>query len=610
MNRLYRYISIVLLVVLCQNAFAQSVVDAERTGDRLFLHYDFKGAANQYNQAISLGAEPQYATRLQEKITLCENGYSMLQYATKPEVWQVLTVSREDFFLYYSHLQDGAWKVREDGSIVYYDSSDKMFFSQEDDRGVCNIYVTNRIDGNLWSTPTLVSDALTSDKDEVFPLLSSDGKTLYFSSQGLSGMGGFDLYQSKWDEFSGEWGAPENLGFPYSSPYDDFLFSTTPDGVFSLFASNRDCSQDSVKIYVTKYDSTPVKTAISSIAEAREIARLDITPIPEKVIEEPVVEENTVSDPLVAKYIEAYRAQQANKEEIASLQRRQSEVRELYQKATSASVMKTLEEELLETEQQLFTLQSRFGELSNALQQAEMDCLLNGLPIPDMEEKEKPAQEESDEEERPVYQFFRHNLAPFPSNIVFEEPEEKVDLSFRIGQEAMIVDNALMPQGLVYQIQIFVTSKKATIKQLKGLSPVFEKRAASGNYVYQVGAFSKYADANANLNAVKRQGFSSAFIVAFDGGKSMTLKNARALEEKRASSEKYRVVFTQYPQGMPAAIMNLLKSTTSKDLARGTSDAYGVIYFVAPFDSRAEAEIVASTMTAGGAEGVIIEKIQ
>ncbi|MBP5211163.1 MAG: hypothetical protein J6Z27_04940, partial [Bacteroidales bacterium] len=214
------------------------------------------------------------------------------------------------------------------------------------------------------------------------------------------------------------------------------------------------------------------------------------------------------------------------------------------------------------------------------------------------------------EEERPVYHFTRHSLAPFPSDIVFEEPEEKVDLSFKIGSEAMIADNSLIPNSLVYHIQIFVSSKKATLKQLKGLSPVFEKRAATGNYVYQTGLFYRYADANANLNAVKKLGFSSAFIVAFDGGKSIALKNARALEERRGGPEKYRVVFTQYPQGMPAAIQSLLRSTTTKDLARGTSDEYGVIYFVAPFDTRAEAEKVAATMTAGGAEGVIIEIIQ
>ncbi|MBP5210877.1 MAG: PD40 domain-containing protein, partial [Bacteroidales bacterium] len=450
MKRLNIYLTLVLLAVLSQGVFAQSVAELERTGDRLLRNYDFKGAENYYNQAMSVSQDSQYNNLLLEKVTLCENGYSMLQYATRPEVWQTLTVSREDFFLYYSHLQDGAWKVRQDGSIVFYDGSDRMVFSAEDEKGVCNIYVTNRINGTLWSPPTLASPAITSSKDEIFPMLSSDGKTLYFSSQGLSGMGGFDLYQSRWDEFSGEWGAPENLGFPFSSTYDDFLFSNSPDGNFTLFASNRDCSEDSVKIYVAKYESTPIKTAVSSIAEARQIAKLNITPIPEKVVEEPVTEEINVSDPVLAKYIEAYKALEVNRAEIAALESRQQELRSLYLQATSSSAMQNYEKELLSAEQNLFKLQGRFSELSYDLQQAEMDCILSGLPIPDMEEKEKPSLQEDVEEERPVYHFTKHSLAPFPSDIVFEEPEEKVDLSVKIGSEAMIADNSLIPNSLVY----------------------------------------------------------------------------------------------------------------------------------------------------------------
>ena len=61
------------------------------------------------------------------------------------------------------------------------------------------------------------------------------------NSKGLYGMGGYDLYVSQWNSETGDWDVPVNMGFPYSSPYDDFLFINTEDGKYSIFASNRGC---------------------------------------------------------------------------------------------------------------------------------------------------------------------------------------------------------------------------------------------------------------------------------------------------------------------------------------------------------------------------------
>ncbi|MBP3848408.1 MAG: DUF3100 domain-containing protein, partial [Pyramidobacter sp.] len=119
---------------------------------------------------------------------------------------------------------------------------------------------------------------INSPEDELYPVLSDDGKKVYFSSKGLYGMGGYDLFVSEWDDERQEWGVAENLGFPYSSPYDDLLFCNTPDGNFSLFASNRACSADSLVIYLLKFDPNPVKTAVESVEQARAIASLRVRP--------------------------------------------------------------------------------------------------------------------------------------------------------------------------------------------------------------------------------------------------------------------------------------------------------------------------------------------
>jgi hypothetical protein len=116
---------------------------------------------------------------------------------------------------------------------------------------------------------------MTSVADEIYPMLSPDGSKMYFSSAGLYGVGGYDIYVSDWDKETGDWSVPVNMGFPYSSPADDFLFISTDDGKYSVFASNRDCSKDSVWVYVLEYDDMPVRRPMTDPAELLAIASLD-----------------------------------------------------------------------------------------------------------------------------------------------------------------------------------------------------------------------------------------------------------------------------------------------------------------------------------------------
>ena len=87
-------------------------------------------------------------------------------------------------------------------------------------------------------------------------------------------MGGYDLYSSKWNEDTKDWDVPVNMGFPYSSPFDDFLFINTPDGKYSIFASNRGCPSDSVDVYVVEYDGMPVRKAVTEREDLIALAAL------------------------------------------------------------------------------------------------------------------------------------------------------------------------------------------------------------------------------------------------------------------------------------------------------------------------------------------------
>lgn len=73
------------------------------------------------------------------------------------------------------------------------------------------------------------------DEDGVF--VPGDGNTIYFSSRGLSSMGGYDVFKSTCTK--GTWSRPENLGWPINSPDDDQFFTLSADGRTGYLSSSR-----------------------------------------------------------------------------------------------------------------------------------------------------------------------------------------------------------------------------------------------------------------------------------------------------------------------------------------------------------------------------------
>lgn len=88
-----------------------------------------------------------------------------------------------------------------------------------------------------WSFPVNLGSIFNTPFDENSPVLSRQGQMLFFSSNRPGGYGNFDFYVSRYDGFF--WKAPENLGAPYNSPWDDEGLSFTRNGTWSYFSSDR-----------------------------------------------------------------------------------------------------------------------------------------------------------------------------------------------------------------------------------------------------------------------------------------------------------------------------------------------------------------------------------
>ena len=593
-----------------QTVSGQTAKALTASGDKARDSYNFAAAKSDYTKALERTQDSTERVVLLEKITYCENGESMLQYASRPQVIQSVTVPRNRFYLYYSHFPDKSWRKSADGAVfLYNDDMDKVVMPVRSEFGTYDFRYATRTADDKWSPLMDMGDGINSVEDEAYPVLSEDGKKLYFSSKGLYGMGGYDIFVSEWDEARQEWSVAENLGFPYSSPYDDLLFCNTPDGNFSLFASNRACDADSVVIYLLKYDPTPVKSAIESVEQARAIASLRPRPNFNLDIDESQFSHTMYDEDSFAQYFNLVGRYSAVRDSIRALQSNLAASRDAYA-ASEDDDRKAIARDIESAEYYIMRLQGRLGDISAEIQAVEMDFLLRGEEI-NTEELEQAALQASlsstgSAAAAPQYTFVQRTMGQTP-DFDFAQPEVKVDMTFKVLDESVLITDFQLPDRLVYQIQLAATVNRLDAGRLKGLSPAFETR--SGNkYVYRVGLFDTFAEANKHLSTVKKKGFSSASVVAFDSGSSVNIKNARSLETKRKETQKYRVLFTDYPEGIPADVLKAVRAATNADIARG-SEGSRVIYFIAPLDRAAADKVRAAALAAGG-EGIVVEPIK
>jgi len=115
-------------------------------------------------------------------------------------------------------------------------------------QGKRDIYRCYKNADGTWGKSQNMGAIINTAYDEDAPFLSPDGKFLYFASKGHATMGGFDLFVSEKDK-DGNWGAPENMGYPLNTVDDDIFYQPMADGKRAYYSSRRDGGQGDLDIY-------------------------------------------------------------------------------------------------------------------------------------------------------------------------------------------------------------------------------------------------------------------------------------------------------------------------------------------------------------------------
>lgn len=370
---------------------AQNVDSLVVAGDSLRKAYRFDESLPLYKEALEKACADSLdsVASIQERIFCSENGKNMMAFTDSPVVEARHKFSIKDFFLYYP-LPDNSWRRTPNqldslggkfaGAVYYPDSASMICYSSKDSTSVRNICFTELKD-TLWTAPALIGGASFSASDEIYPMLSGDGKTLYFSSNGLYGVGGYDIYVSKWDEENGSWGAPMNMGFPYSSPADDFLYTSSDDGGHAVFASNRGCSSDSVWVYVLKHQDVSVRKAVDNIEELQKIAELAPAGYQERIESKSSIDTDIPENIDTRKYLNKITEVRALQDTISVYNERLEKDRNEYALSTDADERMELTTKILQQEAVIPLVQEQLDKAKAQLHRIEMEFLFSGVVI-------------------------------------------------------------------------------------------------------------------------------------------------------------------------------------------------------------------------------------
>lgn len=114
-----------------------------------------------------------------------------------------------------------------------------------------DIYVSAKQADNTWGPCTNLGENINTEYDEDAPFITSDGKTLYFSSQGHDNMGGYDIFKS--ELVDGKWTKPQNLGYPTNTGADDIFFVMNANETRAYLSSIKDDTYGNYDIYVLSF---------------------------------------------------------------------------------------------------------------------------------------------------------------------------------------------------------------------------------------------------------------------------------------------------------------------------------------------------------------------
>lgn len=204
----------------------------------------------------------------QEVIGLTAAGDIMLIYYTNEkgvgDIYST-TTDRDKKFVKATKLDDNinspkaeeiAACISRDGNVLYFASN------REGGIGGTDIYKSQKLPNGKWGLPQNLGPEINTPYNEDFPNISPDGKTLYFSSNGYTSMGGYDIFKAEINPETQQFSNPRNLGYPINTPEDNYNFRISSNGQFGYMSALKPGGLGDLDVYRIRFNSVEPRYSV------------------------------------------------------------------------------------------------------------------------------------------------------------------------------------------------------------------------------------------------------------------------------------------------------------------------------------------------------------
>lgn len=240
--------------------------DLLQEGRNAFMNYDFELASELYEKyAKALKKTPNAAgeellEKYRRQLEIAENSLDNVQ---KIEIIDRIDVPIADFYKYVKLPASGGKILDPDVSVLNKrgnqsdfayssESGDVMMWSESKDSPLEYIMQCERLMDGSWEKPAKAGEILNDGGNARNPFLLTDGLTLYYSSDGDGSMGGYDIFVATKDPVSGEFRQPLGVGYPFNSPFNEYMMAIDEDNGIGWWVTDRNRLDGQVSIYIFK----------------------------------------------------------------------------------------------------------------------------------------------------------------------------------------------------------------------------------------------------------------------------------------------------------------------------------------------------------------------
>ena len=167
-----------------------------------------------------------------------DKGHFLEVYKISPESGKL--------FMYNDFFQD---KEEVEATVYETELSNKIYYGERQPDGKLSILSRNKMQGE-WGKGSLLPGSINDSVNANYPYVLTDGVTIYYAADGENSIGGYDIFVTRYNTNTNTYLTPENMGMPFNSPYNDYMFVIDEFNNLGWFASDRYQPEGKVCIYV------------------------------------------------------------------------------------------------------------------------------------------------------------------------------------------------------------------------------------------------------------------------------------------------------------------------------------------------------------------------